>query len=384
MEPFQIANAGLSLLIAAQALFMVPLLLSRPERRTRSNYWLAALLGVFALNNIVDIVLGLSAMGDQPAVIAVNIWLIAPMGPLAFCHIATALPGSGVQRPWLIWLPVLLIAILLSPFLALSPGDLEALVTADAGRAWLVMLAGLGAILALSTMIFHLGACLWRAMRLIDAARKNDDAGGLPRLAWLALLTRGLLVMWVVLTLSLLLTIIGGEQLVELAAGIAYLLATYGLSLLALGRADAFAPPREMGQRVMAALTAPIAKYRKSALTAVDITRLLTKADHAMRHDTLWRESGLTLPALARHIGASVNDLSQALNEGRGVNFFDYVNGFRVDAVKKALTDPALRDRPVLDLALEAGFNSKSAFNAAFKRLTGETPSAYRNGLAEA
>lgn len=384
MEPFQIANAGLSLLIAAQALFMVPLLLYRPERRTRSNCWLAALLGVFALNNIVDIILGLSTLGDHPAVMAANLWLIAPMGPLAFCHIATALPGGGVQRPRLLWLPVLLIALFLSPFLALSPGDLASPVTAEGGRVWLVMLAGLGAILALATLIIHLGVCLWRAMRLIDAARKTDEADGSPRLAWLALLTRGLLVMWAVLTLSLLLTIIGGEQVVELAAGIAYLLAIYGLSLLALGRADAFAPPREMGQRVMAALTAPVAKYRKSALTAVDITRLLTKADHAMRHDALWRESGLTLPALARHIGASVNDLSQALNEGRRVNFFDYVNGFRVDAVKQALADPALRDRPVLDLALEAGFNSKSAFNAAFKKLTGETPSTYRSGLAEA
>lgn len=378
MQPFQIANAGLSLLIAAQVLFMVPLLLARPERRPLSNRWLAALLGLFALNNILDVVASLSPLGDHPAFIAVNIWLITPMGPLAFCHIVTALPGGRVERPVRLWLPVLVMALLMAPWLFLTPASLETALSGGGQQAWLALLAGAGAVITLPSLIAFLGACLWGAIRHLDAARKAENGAGAAHLAWLSLLTRGLLLMWAVLTLSLILTLFGGEQVVELAAGIAYLLAIYGLSLLAMGRAEAFVPPREVGERVMALLTSPVAKYRKSALTATDITRLLGKADHAMHQDGLWRESGLTLPALARHVGASVNDLSQALNEGRGVNFFDYVNGFRVDAVKQALADPALQDRPVLDLALEAGFNSKSAFNAAFKKQTGQTPSAFR------
>ncbi|OYQ37294.1 hypothetical protein CHU95_01925 [Niveispirillum lacus] len=378
MQPFQIANAALSLLIAAQVIFMVPLLLARPERRTLSNRWLAALLGLFALNNILDIAGGLSSLGDHPAFIAINIWLVAPMGPLAFCHIVTALPGGRVEAPVRLWLPVLLMALLMVPWLFLSPASLETALSGGGASAWLVLLAGAGALVLLPSLILFLGACLWGAIRRVDAVKAAPNGAGAVHLAWLSLLSRGLLLMWAVLTLSLILTLFGGEQVVELAAGIAYLLATYGLSLLALGRADAFVPPREVGERVMALLTAPVAKYRKSALTETDITRLLAKADYAMQQDGLWRESGLTLPYLARHVGASVNDLSQALNEGRGINFFDFVNGFRVDAVKQALADPALQDRPVLDLALEAGFNSKSAFNAAFKKRTGQTPSAFR------
>lgn len=382
MQPFQIANAGLSLLIAAQALFLVPVLLGRPERRSSSNRWLAALLAAFALNNMLDIAGSLGGTDDAPAMMAINVVLIALMGPLALHHIETALPGGRLERPLRTWAPVWLMALLMLPWLFLTKADLEGATGADATLTPLLLACGIGAMLCLPLLVGHLGRCLWRAMRATrraaDAATGQDAA----RLAWLALLTRGFLGMWAVLVCSLALTLLGLEQLVELLANIAYLIVIYGLSILALGRPEVFVPPREAGEKVMALLAAPVTKYRKSALTPDDIARLLGKADHAMGQQALWRESGLTLPVLARHIGASVNDLSQALNEGRQVNFFDYVNGFRVEAVKRALSDPDMAGRPVLDLALDAGFNSKSAFNAAFKKLTGQTPSAYRAGSA--
>jgi AraC-like DNA-binding protein len=57
------------------------------------------------------------------------------------------------------------------------------------------------------------------------------------------------------------------------------------------------------------------------------------------------------------------------------------MNGFRVEEVKRRLASSSHDSANLLDLAFEAGFSSKSTFNAAFKKLTGLTPSAYKASL---
>ena len=70
--------------------------------------------------------------------------------------------------------------------------------------------------------------------------------------------------------------------------------------------------------------------------------------------------------------------LSQLLNENLNQKFYDFVNGYRVEEAKRALFDPANDHLTILAVALEAGFSSKSAFNAAFKKFAGTTPSDFR------
>ena len=122
----------------------------------------------------------------------------------------------------------------------------------------------------------------------------------------------------------------------------------------------------------------PPAKYARSGLTPERRQALLQAAQRLMTAERLYRDPVLTLPKLARRLAVSPNHLSQALNEELGRTFFDFVNGHRVDEVKSRLRDPASVHLTILALALEAGFNSKSAFNAAFRRHTGTTPKAFR------
>jgi len=60
-------------------------------------------------------------------------------------------------------------------------------------------------------------------------------------------------------------------------------------------------------------------------------------------------------------------------------NFFDFINHYRIEKVKKDLADPQKKNLKVLAIAFDAGFNSKSSFNAIFKRHTNLTPSEYRS-----
>jgi len=89
----------------------------------------------------------------------------------------------------------------------------------------------------------------------------------------------------------------------------------------------------------------------------------------------------LTLSSLAKEVSISRSQLSMLINESIGDNFYDFINKYRVEQVKKLMVDPAMKNYNMLGLALEAGFKSKSTFNLIFKRFTGLTPSEYRKNL---
>jgi len=70
--------------------------------------------------------------------------------------------------------------------------------------------------------------------------------------------------------------------------------------------------------------------------------------------------------------------LSQVINEQFNLNFFDFVNRYRVEVFKEKIKDTVFRNYSLLGIAFECGFNSKSAFNRIFKQATGLTPSQFK------
>jgi AraC-like DNA-binding protein len=99
-----------------------------------------------------------------------------------------------------------------------------------------------------------------------------------------------------------------------------------------------------------------------------------------MEAERPYRRGDLTLPELAEALGVTPHNLTEVVNTRLGQSFYDFVNGYRVREAQARLADPAYAGWTVLAVGLEAGFNSKSSFNAAFKRYAGTTPSAYRGG----
>ena len=77
-------------------------------------------------------------------------------------------------------------------------------------------------------------------------------------------------------------------------------------------------------------------------------------------------------------LDTSPHRLSEVLNAQLGASFHDFVNGYRVREIQERLAGPDGARYTYLALALNAGFASKSTFNAVFKKQTGLTPSAYR------
>ncbi len=92
----------------------------------------------------------------------------------------------------------------------------------------------------------------------------------------------------------------------------------------------------------------------------------------------LYRDPALNMSILSEKTGLSNGYLSQIINQKQKQNFFDFINGYRVEEVKQHMTNPAYEHYTLLGLAQEAGFKSKSTFNSVFKKMTGKTPSEYK------
>ncbi|MEC9250318.1 MAG: helix-turn-helix transcriptional regulator [Pseudomonadota bacterium] len=87
-----------------------------------------------------------------------------------------------------------------------------------------------------------------------------------------------------------------------------------------------------------------------------------------------WREPRLSLAEIATRLRISQRDASRAINLHSGQSFSRYVNRFRIAEVDRLMADPDNHRRTVIELAYEAGFNSKSAFNRIYRDETGQTP----------
>lgn len=110
-----------------------------------------------------------------------------------------------------------------------------------------------------------------------------------------------------------------------------------------------------------------------------DGRRLLAELESAAP----WREPDLDLPGLAARLGWSENHLSRVINHDLGSNFYALVGEFRLAEFERLARLPSSQERPVLDLAMEAGFNSKASFYRAFRQRHGATtPAAFKASIA--
>jgi AraC-like DNA-binding protein len=117
-------------------------------------------------------------------------------------------------------------------------------------------------------------------------------------------------------------------------------------------------------------------KYGASTLGGLDVDATLRKLDLLMSDKRLYQNEDLSLASLAAELGISAHQLSELVNARLGVGFSRYVRERRVEAAKKLLV--AAPSQSILSVSLDTGFRSQSAFYAAFKEITGQSPGDFR------
>lgn len=102
-----------------------------------------------------------------------------------------------------------------------------------------------------------------------------------------------------------------------------------------------------------------------------------------MEGERPYLDSELNLLKLSEKLELSSHQLSYVLNEGFGENFFYFVNKYRVQKAKELLKNSAYDHLNMIAVGYDAGFNSKTAFNTTFKKMTGFTPTEYKNSCSK-
>ncbi|MEM9930515.1 MAG: helix-turn-helix domain-containing protein [Bacteroidota bacterium] len=118
-------------------------------------------------------------------------------------------------------------------------------------------------------------------------------------------------------------------------------------------------------------------KYVQSRLSIAELDELKLRLDQLMLEQKPYLQQKLLKAELAELLGVSKPELARLLNERIGMNFFEYINYHRIREFIELARGEQASQLTFFGLAQEAGFNSKTTFNKAFKQLMGVPPSTY-------
>jgi AraC-like DNA-binding protein len=387
--------SAILLLASLQAFFLVTLLFSKRNKQTADkilSMWLG-LIGLHAFIYFAYIELRM----QNVIVININAGFPFLQGPFLYFYVDVLTSARARLRPTyaLHGLPYLF-------FVGYQLFYLNSFGASEPGRQVVVHIFSLPAIFNLSLLAsvpFYIMWSLWLLrryrLRLLNSFSTLDRIN----LNWLRYLITALGLVWLmVMAVFVYMRTSGVSQ----ASGITHLifvavtLFVYATAYFGFKQSTVFSDiadepahfdsPPDATEVVSESKTEiiPAAKYQKSGLKPEEAQKMFDSLLNFMESARPYLDDQLTLSHLAADLNISVNNLSQIINEYCRQNFFDFVNGYRVEAVKSKLQKPDYDAYSLLALAYECGFGSKSSFNRIFKNSTGQTPTQYKKNLQKA
>jgi AraC-like DNA-binding protein len=390
------------LLGAAQGLFLALALLSARGGNLVAHRLLAVLTGVFATDLVREVLYLVHAYAHATYLVAITDQFNFLYGPLIYFYVDAMTAPTKFRmtgKGWLHFLPCLAGYLLVIPFFTLD-GDLKLKFLYEDVAPYSVHLAlamAGEAIIDLVSIIqigIYLGLSIRQLFRHARSIRDQFSYTERINLTW----TRNLLFAMVFLYLlyfadTFLPGTLGSEKIIDHLLMVMIVIVIYTMGYLGLRQPAIFAriEGRSTEDAQQEGSAAPQVepravdqtrkKYQKSALDIVASEVLLADLQTYMAKQKPYLDGDLTLPDLARRLDISPNYLSQIINEQLDQNFFDFINRYRIEEVKRRLSDASENRDNFLTLALDAGFNSKSAFYTAFKKYTHMTPGEFKKTL---
>jgi AraC-like DNA-binding protein len=130
--------------------------------------------------------------------------------------------------------------------------------------------------------------------------------------------------------------------------------------------------------RIYRKVKPPRKPHSKELIDPENSAAIQTRLTFLLDVEKIFKDEDLTLLSLAEKLNITPHQLSWIINDKMNQSFATLINRYRIEEVKKKLADGAKNDSTILQMALDSGFSTKTAFNRAFKKFTGLTPSQYR------
>ena len=391
-----------ALLGAIQGVFLA-LVLATQRRNQTANRLLAVAMLAFSLHLTSTVYYAADLVEKYPHFFGLSYPLPLLYGPLVYLYAVTASDRTRRigWRDWLQFAPYAVAVLAMLPVLLTSGAEkIEFYRSLQRGMTTplikvvdpLKFVSGIS--YAVLTLLF-----LWRHRTRVKASYASIER---VNLQWLFQLGLGSAAIWAVATGF---EIAGVLQLPTLAraddfVSLGMAILVYATGYMALRQPEIFnftgikvrtaeypvppplsalAPPVSPPPAASPVSAAP--RYERSGLSDDEASELKTALVSAMERERLYQNSELTLADLADRLDTTPHKLSEVLNSELGQTFYDFVNGYRVKDVQRRIADESSRNLKILALAMDAGFASKSTFNAVFRQHTGQTPSSYRRSL---
>ena len=317
---------------------------------------------------------GMAGMSPEAAPYGVlHLWgaLALSLGPLIYFHVRTSVDARYLFKGSRLihFIPALIHLSLLVPLLFAEPELRAAYVESYLERELYQSLIPGVRIGFIVTSLYVLLSFFW-IRRFETHVAQVASFGDEPRVRWLKWFT-GLLV--VLLFLLGLFTLREVYQLLAACTMTAFMSA---ITFIALVRPQVF-----HGIPTVLKLSSEAKEEGKYGASQLDEAQKTAYLDTLRRHfeqEKPYLQQELTLREVAEQINIPYRYVSQVVNEKLDQHFMDFVNGYRIEAAKTMLLDPAWTHLSIDGIAAEAGFKSRSAFYSAFKKATRSTPGAFR------
>ncbi|GJM29098.1 MAG: hypothetical protein DHS20C17_17330 [Cyclobacteriaceae bacterium] len=362
---------------AIQSLFFSMILLTKEEYTLSDKIlrWWLFVLFVHITANLLEL---MGYYQKFPHLIGSSSSLVFLYGPFLYFYAKAYVSGSFEFRKVHLWhlLPFVIYNLALLPFYSQSAAyklhyDQEVLTTHAPWEAMVALVAK-----TLTIPLYLVGTLILLRNHRRNIASYFSDLEKID-LRWLQYLVWSMVGVWGFVLISAVIKFrtnfedaFHSEQYIFSAAT----LWVFGLGYYGLKQTPVFTNAMLRDRRKTAVTP------RNSKLTPYEAEELRQRLIQHMEKAQPYLRSKLTLHQLASELQLPAQTLSELLNDNLNQNFYQFVNGYRVEEVKKRLQDPKYRNLTILGIALECGFNSKAAFNRIFKQQTGLIPSAYMKG----
>lgn len=361
---------------AAQGILLFFFLLKKKENKI-ANRFLAATMLLFA----IDLVLEASAVTEHiknyPALIGIMQAFPLLYGPALYLYVLFMIHGiKNFDLKYLFhFSPFILVQIYCVFFFYFESAEYQLnWVYLYKDFPWHLQL------IAYLTPVYgglYIVLTVYEAYRFNKLLKNNFSTIDKHNLSWVRFLSIGAVLLWIVaMFMTLLQATYDQEIRPELISYLSISIFIYAIAYKGLRQPEVVYAQKDLEKN--SGFSKKSNSYKKSGLNEDEATTHIKNLLRIMDEEKPYKNEKLNLSDLAKMANVSSHNLSEIINTKVELNFYDFINSYRVEEVKKLILQDVELTYSILAHGLNAGFTSKSAFYSSFKKFTGITPAQYR------